>query len=153
MLQLITKIITNGHKKFYNINISDQCYKFFRAVIYGIFAISQSVCPWPFQPSLRVRSGAYLRVLHLNGVSHGQANAFPLSTISSWKGQQGTNTLAYYKNFLTSGQKKFYNIDTRSLTVTLSLSQNIVSFLTFSFLTFSPSNFLAVSLSHLKKEF
>ncbi len=46
---------------------------------------------------LWARPGAYPRVDHLKGVSLGQAAALPVNTILSWKGVQGTNTLAYSK--------------------------------------------------------
>jgi hypothetical protein len=47
---------------------------------------------------LWARPGAYSRGEHQKGVSLRLAPALPSSTILSWKGLQGANTLAYYKN-------------------------------------------------------
>ncbi len=56
---------------------------------------------WPFQPSLmivgKVRNN---RVEHLKDATLGQAPALIANVRLGWKGLPGTNTLAYYNEYL-----------------------------------------------------
>jgi hypothetical protein len=63
-----------------------------------IFALSWSVCPLQAFPEFVGKAGAY-QVKHLTGAPlYGRLLALSTNTVLSWKGLQGTNTLAYYKN-------------------------------------------------------
>ncbi len=66
------------------------------------FIISQSVCSWKASPAQSIVSGQgqdpTVECRKPKGVSLGQAPTLPTSTIQSWKGLQGANTLTYYAN-------------------------------------------------------
>ncbi len=67
----------------------------FTAVIYNLFIISRSVCPWQASPAYLMfvgNLGAYHRVEHLKG-----APALLTRIRLGSKGLPVTNTLAYYK--------------------------------------------------------
>ncbi len=44
---------------------------------------------------------------------------------NKWKGLQGTNTLAYYENFVTYGSKKFYSIGPRGTGIVEAITNSV----------------------------